>query len=401
MTQEKRIGSVGFLQEALINDKDFLRTMVEKLCQGLMEEEITDFLQADSYERCEERQGYRNGYKPRVLHTRVGDLMLAVPKDREGNFSTKLFERYQRSEKALVLSIIEMYIQGVSTRKVSKIAEELCGHSVSKSQVSRLASELDQELLAFRHRPLGVYPYLVIDARYEKIRTKRGVVSQGVLIIAGINAQGYREILSVEVKNTENETNWAEVFRSLKRRGLSGVEFAVSDNHSGLVRALEQEFTGVIWQRCQCHSMKNLLDKVAKKDKAALKAEIRAIFDSPALERARELLSAAIEHYESRYPAVSDLLDESQDSLLACFALPEGHRRRLRTTNLLERYNQEIKRRTKVVRIFPNEDAALRLITALAAEQTEEWSTGRKYLDMQSRDDAKMEIKPEANLVLV
>ena len=401
MAQEKRMGNAGFLQDALLNDKDFLRVMVERLCQSLMEEEITEFLQADAYERCDERTGYRNGYKPRVLTTRVGDIVLAVPQDREGNFSTKLFDRYQRSEKALALSIIEMYVCGVSTRKVAKIAEELCGHSVSKSQVSRLAAGLDTELLAWRMRLLGVYPYLVIDARYEKVRTARGVVSRGVLIIAGVNEEGMREILSVGIANAENETNWAEIFRSLKERGLTGVEFTVSDNHPGLVKALEKEFTGAIWQHCQCHAMKNLLDKVAKGDKKVLKAEMRSIFDSPTIERAKELLDAAVIRYERRYPAVSDLLEDAQDALLACFSLPEGHRRRMRTTNLVERYNQEIKRRTKVVRIFPNEEAALRLITALAAEQTEEWLSGKKYLDMSVRIEKTVDIKPETNLVIV
>lgn len=400
MAQEKRMGTGGFLQEALLNDKDFLRTMVERLCQSLMEEEITEFLQADPYERSDERQGYRNGYKPRTITTRVGDIVLSVPQDREGNFSTKLFERYQRSEKALALSIIEMYVCGVSTRKVAKIAEELCGHSVSKSQVSRLCQELDTELLAWRMRPLSTYPYVVIDARYEKVRTARGVVSQGVFIIAGVSEEGMREILSVRIANAENETNWSEVFRSLKERGLTGVEFMVSDNHPGLVKGLEKEFTGAIWQRCQCHAMKNLLDKAAKGDKKVLKAEMRAIFDSPTYEHARQLLDAAVVRYEKRYPTVSDLLEDAQDALLACFCLPESHRKRMRTTNLVERYNQEIKRRTKVVRIFPNEEAALRLITALAAEQTEEWLAGRKYLDMSVRAEIKAEAKPEVNLVL-
>lgn len=215
MAQEKRMSSTGILQDALLNDKDFLRSLIERFCQSFLEEEITEFLQADPYERCDERSGYRNGYKPRTLHTRAGDIALAVPQDREGNFSTKLFERYQRSEKALVLSIIEMYIQGVSTRNVTKIAEELCGCSISKSQVSRLCSQLDQELLAFRMRPLGVYPYLLIDARYEKVRNVRGVVSQSVLIVAGINEEGMREILAVEIANAESETSWSELFRSL------------------------------------------------------------------------------------------------------------------------------------------------------------------------------------------
>ncbi|HEY3375538.1 MAG TPA: IS256 family transposase [Candidatus Aquicultor sp.] len=402
MAHEKSTNSTAFLQEALLNDKEFLKVIVQRFLQAFMEKEIAEFLQADPYERCDERTGYRNGYKPRTLYTRVGDIALAVPQGREGSFSTKLFERYQRSEKALALSIIEMYIQGVSTRKVAKIAEELCGHTVSKSQVLRLAQELDQELLAWRVRPLGKYPYLVIDARYEKVRTPRGVVSQSILIVAGVNTEGYREILAVEVANAESATSWGELFRSLIERGLTGVEFVVSDDHTGLVTAVERYFAGAIWQRCQCHFMRNILDKVAKADRAALKADMQAIFNSANGERARELLTACTLRYQSRYESVSEMLEDSADSILACFSLPEGHRRRMRTTNLLERYNQEIKRRTKVVRIFPNEEAALRLITALAAEQSEEWLSGRKYLDMSVRDVAAVQaVKPEPALVSV
>lgn len=398
MAHNKRTQSGEFLQQALLNDKDFLRVMVERLSQNLMEEEIAEFLQADPYERTEERQGYRNGYKPRVLHTRVGDLVLAVPQDREGNFSTKLFERYQRSERALVLSIIEMYVQGVSTRNVTKIAEELCGHAVSKSQVSRLASELDQEMLKFKNRPLGRYPYLVIDARYEKVRTDRGVVSKGILIVAGVSEEGDREILLVDIANTESETSWSEVFRALIERGLADVKFVVSDDHVGLTKAIERYFTGAIWQRCQCHFMKNVLDKVAKADKKALKAEMRAIFDSPNYGRAKELLTITVD----RYRGISSMLEDATEDILACFSLPEGHRKRMRTTNMLERFNQEIKRRTKVVRIFPNEEAALRLITALAAEQTDEWLSGKKYLDMSVRVETPVQAaKPEPALVSI
>lgn len=402
MAHEKSTNSSAFLQEALINDKDFLKVMVQRFLQAFMEEEITEFLQADPYERTDERKGHRNGYKPRTLYTRVGDMQLAVPQDREGNFSTKLFERYQRSEKALVLSIIEMYIQGVSTRKVARIAEELCGHSVSKSQVSRLCQDLDQELLSWRMRPLGEYPYLVVDARYEKIRTARGVVSESILIVAGINEEGMREILAVEVANAESATSWGELFRSLNERGLTGVEYVVSDDHTGLVKAVERYFAGAIWQRCQCHFMRNILDKVAKADRAALKADMQSIFNSADGQRARELLSLCVLRYQGRYETVSEMLEDSVDSILACFSLPEGHRRRMRTTNLLERYNQEIKRRTKVVRIFPNEEAALRLIAALAAEQSEEWLSGRKYLDMSVRVDMTVQAaKPEPALVSV
>lgn len=401
MAHNKRMGNTGDLQDALLNDRDFLRVMVERFCQAFLEEEITEFLSADPYERCDERTGYRNGYKPRVLHTRVGDITLAIPQDREGNFSTQLFERYQRSEKALVLSIIEMYIQGVSTRNVSKIAEELCGSAVSKSQVSRLCSELDTELLSWKMRPLGVYPYLIVDARYEKVRTPRGVVSQSVLIVAGINEEGTREIIAVEVANAESETSWSELFRSLKERGLTGVEFVVSDDHKGLVGAVEKQFVGAIWQRCQCHFMRNLLDKVARSDRAALRAEMRMVFESPNDERARGVLHDIVLRYELRYPAVAVLLEETVDDILACFSLPEKHRKRMRTTNMLERFNQEIKRRTKVVRIFPNEAATVRLVTALAAEQTEEWLSNRKYLDMSVRSEKIAESKPETNLVLV
>lgn len=400
MAQDKSKKTDEFLQEALLNDKDFLKTMVEKFCQSFMEEELTAFLQADSHERTKKRVGYRNGFKPRTLRTRVGELNLLVPKDREGNFSTNLFERYQRSEKALVLSIIEMYIQGVSTRKVTKIAEELCGSEISKSQVSRLASNLDQELLAWRNRPLGIYPYLVIDARYEKVRTRRGVVSQGVLLVAGVTEDGYREILSVEIANTENKTSWSEIFKSLKERGLSGVEFITSDDHDGLVKAAQRYFPGALWQRCQAHFMRNISDKVAKADRVSLKADMRSIFNSPSKERAKELLDTTVKRYEVNYPAVADMLEEAADDILACFNLPQNHRKRLRTTNLLERYNQEIKRRTKVVRIFPNEEAALRLITALAAEQSEEWLSGRKYLDMSAKENGTKEKETGKALVL-
>lgn len=401
MAQDKIKKNEEFLQEALINDKDFLRTMVQKFCQNFMEEELTAFLCAESHERTDERAGYRNGFKPRLLRTRVGELNLLVPKDREGNFSTQLFNRYQRSEKALVLSIIEMYIQGVSTRKVTKIAEQLCGLDVSKSQVSRLAATLDQELFAWRNRPLGTYPYLVVDARYEKVRTKRGVVSQGVLIVAGVNSEGLREILTVEVANAESKTSWGELFKSLNERGLNGVEFIASDDHEGLVKAAERYFAGAVWQRCQCHFMHNILDKVTRNDRAALKADMRSIFNAPNGERARELLCTTVGRYQGTYPAVSDMLENSADDILACFVLPQNHRKRLRTTNLLERYNQEIKRRTKVVRIFPNEEAALRLISALAAEQSEEWLSGRKYLDMSVKENNASETKkPEKALVL-
>ncbi len=329
--------------------------------------------------------GHRNGHKPRTLRTRVGTLNLSVPQDREGTFSTRLFARYQRNEKALCLALMQMYVEGVSTRKVTEITEALCGTSFSKSLVSSLAGRLDAELEGWRSRKLGAkaYPYVFVDARYEKARVDHRVISQGVLIVSAVRDDGYREILGVEVADTESEATYQEMFRSLKSRGLKGVELVVSDDHEGLKAAVARHFQGASWQRCQVHYARNLLGMVGHASRKELGADLRVIFSAPAREQALQIASSVAEKWRQKgNEKVACHLEEHIEECLCCLAFPESHHRRIRTTNGLERLNQEIKRRSRVVRIFPNTQACLRLVTALAVEQSEEWITGRRYLDI-------------------
>jgi len=373
-------------QEASEEGGDGIRVLLETVVQRVLDEELTAFLGAESHERTEERRGYRNGYKPRQLKTRVGTLELLVPKDREGRFRTELFERYQRSEKALLLAVVEMYVQGVSTRKVRTITEALCGLEIGRTQVSELAKGLDAEVEAWRTRPIEkAYPYLIADARYEKVRQGPHVVSQGVLLVVGIDEDGYREILGTYTANTENETTWSEVFGDLQDRGLRDVRFVVSDDHKGLRAAIDRHFQGVLWQRCQVHFLRNVLGHVSKKDRRWVMDLMRAITNAETLPAARQALREAVAALEERYPKVAGLLDEHGEEMLAVYQLPEPHRKRMRSTNMLERQNQELKRRTRVVRIFPGERSCLRLVTALAMETSEEWQE-RRYLDMDAAE---------------
>ena len=393
MAKKKNSRKLDELQVSLLDDKDFLKGIIETFCQRLLEEEITHHLGAETYQRTEKRKGYRNGYKPRRLKTRVGKLELLVPQDREGEFQTELFRRYQRSEKALVLSLIEMYINGVSTRKVTDITERLFGTSFSKSQVSDLSKGLDEEIAAWRNRPLEKkYPYVIADARYEKVRKNGKIVSQGVLIVLGVDEDGYREILSVDIANTETEQSWSRVFRNLTERGLKGVKLLVSDDHKGLRSALVRYFQGVMWQRCQFHFLHNLLDLVPKKKRKEITLEIRSIFDSPDLYFANLRVRELVEKYQDLYPEFTQKLEEEIEETLCCFHFPPSHRKRIRTTNSLERFNEEIRRRTRVIRIFPNEESCIRLVSALAIEQSEEWLTGKRYLNMEKLYEGENQI---------
>jgi putative transposase len=319
----------------------------------------------------------------------VGTLNLLVPQDREGTFSTRLFSRYQRNEKALVLALMEMYVEGVSTRNVKEVTEELCGTSFSKSLISSLAGSLDSELQAWRDRRLeaDAYPYLFVDARYEKVRVDGRVVSQGVLLVSGVRDDGFREILAVEVADTESEATYQELFRSLKSRGLSGVELVVSDDHKGLKAAIARHFQGASWQRCQVHYARNLLGMVGHARRKELAEGLRGVFAAPSREVALRLASELAARWRQGHPRVAEHLEEQIEECLSCLAFPDSHRRRIRTTNSLERLNQEIKRRSRVVRIFPNRASCLRLVSALAIEQSEEWLTGRRYLDMQELEE--------------
>ena len=363
--------------------EDFLRELVQRTVQQVLEAEMASFLGAGSYERNGERRGWRNGYKPRTLKTRVGGLELMVPKDRDGEFQTELFERYQRSEKALVLAMLQMYVEGVSTRKVSAITEALCGLEVSKSQVSALTAKLDAEVAAWRSRPLTeAYPYLVVDARYEKVRRGGAVVSQGVLVAIGISAAGCREVLGCWVAESESEASWGAVFAELKQRGLSGVRYVVSDDHAGMVKAIGRHFQGAVWQRCQVHFVRNALSLCGVQQRPLVLRLMRSVTEAPTREAARIALAAAIAEFEKKAPKAARLLEEHGEEILGVYALPEAHRKRMRTTNMLERQNQELKRRTRVVRVFPNEQSCLRLVAALLMETNQEWM-GRIYLSME------------------
>jgi putative transposase len=399
MAQNHRKLAEKVVQGILLEDPSFLKEIVQRVLQELLEAEMTEHIGAASYERSEDRKGHRNGHKPRTLRTRVGTLNLLVPQDREGTFSTRLFSRYQRNEKALVLALMEMYVEGVSTRKVKDVTEELCGTSFSKSAVSHLAANLDAELRAWRSRPLKskAYPYLFVDARYEKVRVDRRVVSQGVLVVSAVGEDGFREILGVEVADTETEATYQELFRSLKSRGLRGVQVVISDDHDGLKSAVSRHFQGASWQRCQVHYARNLLGMVGIAKRKELGTDLRAIFAATSREQALELASTVAEKWRGKgHEKAAEHIEEHIEECLSCLAFPESHRRRIRTTNGLERLNQEIKRRTRVVRIFPNRESCLRLVTALAVEVSEEWVTGRRYLDMEELKERRSEEREEA-----
>jgi putative transposase len=401
MTTDHRRPDAQMVQEVLLDDPDFLHRIVERVLQELLEAEMTEHIGAAPHERTDARKGHRNGYKPRTLRTRVGTLNLLVPQDREGTFSTRLFCRYQRNEKALVLALMEMYVEGVSTRKVKEVTEELCGTSFSKSLISSLAGSLDSELEAWRNRRLEAeaHPYLFVDARYEKVRVDGRVVSQGVLIVSGVRTDGFREILAVEVADTESEATYQDLFRSLKSRGLKGVELVVSDDHGGLKAAIARHFQGAAYQRCQVHYARNLLGMVGHARRKELSEGLRGVFAAPSREVALRLACELAARWRASHPRVAEHLEEHIEECLSCLAFPESHRRRIRTTNGLERLNQEIKRRTRVVRIFPNREACLRLVSALAIEQSEEWLTGRRYLDMRELEEHHRE-KPRAEEVV-
>jgi len=363
-------------------DEAFSKLLEEVFNQVLLAQS-TEQLGAAPYERTEERTAYRNGTRDRELTTRVGKLTLKVPRHRNGQFSTELFSRYQRSEQALALAMMEMVINGVSTRKVELITEELCGEKFSKSTVSALCKQLDPIVHAFRTRPLkSHYPFIIVDALYLKVREDHRVQSRGLLIAVGINEDGYREIIGFQVANTETESSWGEFFVSLKERGLKDVHLVTSDNHKGLAKAVRRHFQGATWQRCQTHFSRNMLDQTPKALQPEMKEDLRELYEAVDLDSARKVRDQIIGKYETRAPKAAALLDEAFDDITAVLAVPLKYRKRLRTTNSVERLNQEIRRRERVIRIFPNEASVIRLMGALLMEQDEKWQTGRKYFDM-------------------
>jgi transposase-like protein len=383
MTQYQLTLDPTVLQRLFSGDSQ-LAHMLELVLNQVLEAQLAEQLRAERYERTEERQGYRNGYKPRQLTTRVGRLTLRVPQARDGSFSTELFARYQRSEQALILTLMEMVVNGVSTRKVAAITEELCGREFAKSTVSDLCKGLDPLVEAWNGRDLSGtrYPFVMVDALVLKVRESGRVRARSALIAAGVNEAGYREILGLQLGDSESERSWGEFFTWLKARGLAGVDLLISDHHGGLVNAVRLHFQGATWQRCQMHLSANIADATPKLLQDEMHARVRAIFEAPDLDTARILLARFDTDYAQAAPAAVATLERGFDDATAILALPTAYRKRLRTTNGVERLNEEIRRRERVIRIFPNRESAIRLLGALLMEQDEQWSTGQRYLDM-------------------
>ncbi len=361
------------------NGFDGLAEAVTVLLNTAMVAERSEHLGARPYERSESRSGYANGFKDKTVKTRLGALPLKVPQTRDCEFYPQSLEKGLRSERALLLSIAEMYVQGVSTRRVKKIVEELCGMDVSSTQVSRAATQLDELLADWRERELGVYRYIVLDARYEKVRQGGQVLDAAVLIACGVGADGQRDILGCSVSLSEAEVHWRAFLTSLKDRGLYGIELIASDAHVGLQAARKAVFPSVPWQRCQFHLQQNAGQYVPSVSmRIPVAGDIRAIFNAPDRHEAERLLERFVERYQTKAPKLSAWAEEALPQGFTVFSLPASHRRRLRTTNLIERVNQEIKRRTRVARLFPNEASCLRLVSAVLMEIAEDWQTADK-----------------------
>ena len=366
---------------------DAIVPLLEAILNQFLQAMATEAVGAAKYERTDERKAYRNGSRERTLNTRIGTITLEVPRLRNGEFSHELFERYQRSEQALVLAMMEMVLQGVSTRKVTQITQELCGTRFSKSTVSELCKGLDEAVQAFRNRPLEKrYPFIMVDAMYLKVREDGRVQSKALMMAIGVNEEGYREVLGFDLWDTETELGWKGFFECLVDRGLHQVEYVISDSHKGLVRALEQVFVGATWQRCQVHFMRNIMEVCPAKQKPQLKEDLRELWSSKDQDTAREHLNRILETYNEQAPRSMRTLEEGFEDATAVLNLPSKYRRRLRTTNALERLNQEIRRRERVIRIFPNRESVIRLLGALLCEQSERWLSGRKWLDMSEYD---------------
>ena len=387
MTQINITLETELLHELFTKDgkNDAFSKLLETILNQALMEQSKEQLGAAPYERTEDRTAYRNGFREREMTTRIGTITLRIPRHRNGEFSTTMFERYQRSEQALVLAMIEMVINGVSTRKIEAVTQELCGSSFSKSTVSKLCQSLDPIVEAFRNRKLSKsYPFVIADAIYLKIREEGRVRSNALMIAIGVNEEGYREVLGFEIADSESEIGWGNFFAKLKERGLEEVDLITSDNHKGLVQAIRKHFQGAVWQRCQTHFSRNVLDKAPKKYQPELKDSLNRIYNAKDEKDARELLAKTIQEFEGVAPKASRILEDGFDDVIAVMYLPEKYRRKLRTSNGLERLNEEIRRRDRVIRIYPNEASAIRLIGALLMEVDERWTSGRKYMDMQA-----------------
>jgi transposase-like protein len=398
MTEGQVKPSVVAAKELLKGNPDGLRELVRVVLQEALEAEMTDALGAAKGERTGARLGYRSGSYGRTLITRVGKLELRVPQDRDGRFSTELFERYQRSEQALVASLAEMYVQGVSTRKVKAVTEELCGHAFSASAISAINRRLDEGLSAFARRRLAEpFVYLILDARYERVREDGVVGSRAVLVAVGIDGDGRRQILAVDLANRESRSSWKDFLLGLRERGLAGVEFVVADDHAGLKAALREVLPGAFAQRCYVHFLRNALDRLPRKADDDCLQELRWIYDRRKLAEAEADLAAWLRKWSPRYEKLTTWVEENVEETFTYYRLPRQRHKHMKSTNMLERLNEEIKRRTHVVRIFPNAESCLRLVRALAVETHENWLEANRYLNMDDlKEQKKLQLREAA-----
>lgn len=375
----------GLLEQVAGLGLESLPELLRIVINAAMAAEREKYLGAGVYERSDERRGYANGYKAKTVATRIGKVTFDVPQVREGGFYPGALEKGLRSERALTLTLAEMYVQGVSTRKVAAITEQLCGHEISSMQVSRATVQMDTVLEAWRTRPLSQIVYLYLDARYEKVRQDGHVADAAVLVAAGVDKEGRRQLLGVSVALSEQEAHWRTFLQSLVERGLSGVQLIISDAHYGLKAARQAVFGGVPWQRCQFHLQQNASQYVPRQEMQSEVAEdIRTIFNAPNRHDAEAALRKTVEKYARSAPKLANWMEDNLPEGLTVLAFPQTHRRLTRTTNGLERVNRELKRRTRVVGIFPSPSSCLRLVTAVAMEISDEWFTNKAYLTMET-----------------
>ena len=383
MTHQDNYNGIHSAVEQVIEfGLDGLDSAVAILINEAMRIERSKALGAKPWERIDTRQGYANGYKDKTVNSRLGKLDLHVPQVRgDVQFYPSVLEKGLRSERALTLAMAEMYVNGVSTRKVTNVLKELCGLEITSAQVSRATKLLDEELVKWRHRPLGVVPYLQLDARYEKVRNDGSVVSCAVLVATGVTEEGKRSILGVSVSLSEAEPHWRQFLEQLKERGLHGVKMITTDDHKGIKAALKATFTGVPWNRCHVHLQRNAFAYIPKVDmREAVAQDIRTILTAPDMTEAQRLLEITVEKYSTKASRLAAWMEDNLPEGFAVFSLPIAHRRRLRSTNMVERLNREIKRRTRVATLFPNESSLLRLVSAILMEVSEEWESGKTYL---------------------
>ena len=382
MAQKNHTTNLTELLLQCVAQPDPMLSMLEWLCAQLMEAEVSQQLGAEKSERAESRSGYRCGYRPRRLDTRMGTMYLMVPKVRQGGY----IPFFKRSEAALIQVVQEAFVQGVSTRKMEKLAKSLGIESLSRSQVSEMTKGLNEQVNAFRSRSLSQssYPILWVDALYEKVRMDGRIVSMAILVVCGVDEHGQRDILAIEPMLEESEEAYLQLFRGLQERGLRTPELVVSDAHAGLVAAIRKGFPGASWQRCKVHFMRNILAHIPHKDKDAFAQNLKTIWLAPTREQACKLAEEICRQYEHRFPKAIRCLEDGLEDSLSFYAFPQLGARKISSTNVLERLNREIRRRTSVVGIFPSADAYARLVTTYLMEYAEDWSSSRAYLSEQS-----------------